>query len=145
MIWSWPRAARQRQSTELREALRHSGRAFCGLMGECNSRTARHGLYRGVQGECWPERGVPVLRFPCTGFESAPVGRGPGLRNLALGGARRGVTNQRISILGYSDLALGSRQPLRLGAEGFDQPGGIRSVSGGRKVLGAESSGLRRP
>ena len=67
--------------------------------------------YTGIQ-ESLAERGVPVLRFPCTGFESAPVGVDRALRNLATWRRPEGRDNQRISILGYSDLALGSRQRL---------------------------------
>lgn len=59
----------------------HSGRAFCGLMGSAIPELL--GMdYTGIQ-ESLAERGVPVLRFPCTGFESAPVGVDRALRNLA--------------------------------------------------------------
>ena len=99
----------------------HSGRAFCGLMGSAIPELL--GMdYTGIQ-ESLAERGVPVLRFPCTGFESAPVGVDRALRNLATWRRPEGRDNQRISILGYSDLALGSRQPLRLGAEALTTRG----------------------
>ena len=99
----------------------HSGRAFCGLMGSAIPELL--GMdYTGIQ-ESLAEPGVPVLRFPCTGFESAPVGVDRALRNLATWRRPEGRDNQRISILGYSDLALGSRQPLRLGAEALTTRG----------------------
>ena len=99
----------------------HSGRAFCGLMGSAIPELL--GMdYTGIQ-ESLAERGGPVLRFPCTGFESAPVGVDRALRNLATWRRPEGRDNQRISILGYSDLALGSRQPLRLGAEALTTRG----------------------
>ena len=140
MIWSWPRAARQRQSTELREALRTAAALSAALWGSAIPELL--GMdYTGIQ-ESLAERafrysGSPAPDLSPHQWRTWPCGIGH------LEAPEGGQPEDLYSGL-FRSQQLGSRQPLRLGAGGLTTRG-IRSVSGGVKVLGAESSGLRRP